>query len=96
MSRALTGTLAIGDACRRRGRSRPSSSSRSVVGLVAAMRREGGGIATLGVSVRYRYPVRVFDRLTMLTSALGWDERFVYLDQSLWRGAEWPPENVPP
>jgi acyl-CoA thioesterase FadM len=57
-------------------------------GLVAAMRREHWGFATLGVSVRYRHSVRVFDRLTMLTSVLGWDERFLYLDQSLWRGAE--------
>jgi acyl-CoA thioesterase FadM len=57
-------------------------------GLVTAMRREHWGFATLGVSVRYRHPVRVFDRLTMLTSVLGWDERFFYLDQSLWRGAE--------
>lgn len=57
-------------------------------GLTTAMRRQGWGFATLGVSVRYRHPVRAFDRLTMLTSAPGWDDRFIYIDQSLWRGSE--------
>lgn len=57
-------------------------------GIIRVMkeRRWAGTIA--GASVRYRHRVRMFDRLEMRTRALGWDARFLYLDQSMWRGEE--------
>jgi len=57
-------------------------------GLVAAMRREGWGMAVAGASVRYRRRVRAFDRLEMRTRMLGWDARFFYVEQSMWRGKD--------
>lgn len=57
-------------------------------GIVAALRRHGWGFAVAGASVRFRRRIRAFDRLTMLSRVLGWDERFLYIEQSLWRGAE--------
>ncbi|MBF9034913.1 thioeseterase [Rhodobacterales bacterium HKCCE2091] len=55
-------------------------------GLDRVLRQEGWGIAVAGVSIRFRRRVRVFDRLEMRTRMLGWDQRFVYIEQALWRG----------
>ncbi len=55
------------------------------MGLADAMRAQGWGAALAGVSVRYRQRVRAFDRLDMVSRLVGWDERFFYVDQSLWR-----------
>lgn len=41
-----------------------------------------------GLSVRYRRRIVVFDRLEMLNRILGWDDRFFYMDQSLWRAGD--------
>lgn len=58
------------------------------IGLAAAMQANGWRVTVAGASVRYRKRVRPFDRLDMVTRALGWDERFIYIEQSMWRGAE--------
>ncbi|MFN3641577.1 MAG: acyl-CoA thioesterase [Gemmobacter sp.] len=58
------------------------------VGLIAVLRREGWGMTVAGSSVRYRRRVRAFDRVTMVTRLMGWDARFLYLDQSMWRAGE--------
>ena len=57
-------------------------------GMVPVLRNKGWGIAVAGVSVRYRRRIRVFERFTMTTRLLGWDARFLYLDQALWKGGE--------
>ncbi|MFN3938242.1 MAG: acyl-CoA thioesterase [Gemmobacter sp.] len=57
-------------------------------GLVGAIRANRWGITAAGNSVRYRRRVRMFDRLTMVTRTIGWDRRFIYLDQSLWRDGD--------
>jgi acyl-CoA thioesterase FadM len=54
------------------------------IGLVAVLRERGWAMAVAGASVRYRKRVHAFDRLTMRTRALGWDERFFYSEQALW------------
>ncbi len=36
--------------------------------------------------VRFRRPVRVFERVELHTRLLGWDETWIYLEQSLWNG----------
>lgn len=53
-------------------------------GLAPIARAKGWGLAVAGASVRYRRRVRAFDRIEMRTRLLGWDARFVYMDQSMW------------
>ena len=54
------------------------------IGLIRALRREGWAVTVAGASVRYRRRVRAFDRLVMRTRAVGWDARFVYVEQAMW------------
>lgn len=58
------------------------------IGLVATLRRNRWRMTVAGVSVRYRRRVVAFQRVEMRTRALGWDSRFIYIEQSLWRGDE--------
>ena len=53
-------------------------------GLHKIAKAKGWGLAVAGASVRYRKRVRVFDRIEMRTRLVGWDHRFVYMDQSMW------------
>ncbi len=53
-------------------------------GLVAALRQNQWGLTVAGSSVRYRRRVRAFDRITMHSRAVCWDDRFIYIEQSMW------------
>ncbi len=55
------------------------------IGLDRVLRREGWQVAVVGASVRWRRRVHAMERLSMKTRALGWDERFLYSEQSLWK-----------
>ncbi len=55
-------------------------------GMVSAMRRNGWGITVAGVSVRYRQRIRLFDRVEMRSRGVGHDGRFIYVDQTMWKG----------
>lgn len=55
-------------------------------GLVRALRRNGWGLTMAGVSVRYRKRIRPFVKFRTVSTCLGWDEKFIYLDQSIWIG----------
>lgn len=57
-------------------------------GLIAALRANRWGMTVAGSSVRYRRRVVMFDRLTMVSRLLGWDARFLYLDQTMWKGPD--------
>lgn len=46
------------------------------------------GITVAGNSTRYRRRVTLFQRLTQVSRVLGWDDRFVYVEQSFWRDGE--------
>jgi acyl-CoA thioesterase FadM len=46
------------------------------------------GLTVAGSSVRYRRRVTMFSRLVMHSRCLGWDGRFLYTEQSMWKGAE--------
>jgi acyl-CoA thioesterase FadM len=52
-------------------------------GLHKVAREKGWGLAVAGASVRYRKRVKMFDRITMHSRLLGWDGRFVYMDQRM-------------
>ncbi|MDM7932306.1 acyl-CoA thioesterase [Tabrizicola sp.] len=57
-------------------------------GLEQILRSRGWGLTVAGSTTRYRRRVTVFARLDMHTRCLGWDRRFLYTDQSMWRGDE--------
>jgi acyl-CoA thioesterase FadM len=53
-------------------------------GVFAGLRRQGWTLTVAGSSTRYRRRVRLFDRLEMRTRFVGWDARFLYMEQSMW------------
>lgn len=53
------------------------------MGLIGMLRDRGWGMAVAGASVRYRRRVTAFQRLEMRSRALGWDDRFLYLEQAM-------------
>lgn len=55
-------------------------------GLIGALARNRWGLTMAGASVMYRKRVRMFDRFEVRSRALGWDDKFIYLEQSMWRG----------
>ena len=57
-------------------------------GLIEALRANGWSLAVAGSSVRYRRRVKMFERVEMRSRSVGWDRRFLYIDQSMWKGAE--------
>ncbi|KGJ03344.1 Acyl-CoA thioesterase FadM [Paracoccus halophilus] len=57
-------------------------------GMVDTMKANRWGITVAGNSVRYRRRIRAFDRFTMVSRVLGWDARFLYMEQSMWRKGE--------
>ncbi|EKE44990.1 hypothetical protein OCGS_1025 [Oceaniovalibus guishaninsula JLT2003] len=58
------------------------------IGVIDLMRRRRWAGTIAGASVRYRRRVRMFDRFEMRSRIIGWDARFLYLEQSMWRGDE--------
>lgn len=58
------------------------------LGMVAALKANGWGMTAAGNTVRYRRRVRMFHRVQMHSRLIGWDARFVYVEQAMWRGGE--------
>ena len=56
------------------------------VGLVRVLRKKKWGLTMAGASVRYRARVRAFQRVEIRSRAVTYDDRFIYLEQSMWRG----------
>lgn len=57
-------------------------------GLGGVLRRKRWAITVAGNTVRYRRRVRMFDRVEILSRCIGWDARFIYMEQSMWRAGE--------
>ncbi len=57
-------------------------------GFAPAAKAQGWGLTVAGTSIRYRRRVRLFDRVEMRSRCIGWDERFLYMDQSMWKAGE--------
>lgn len=55
-------------------------------GLKRVLLANGWGLTVAGNTVRYRRRVRAFDRVTIHSRCIGWDHRFLYLEQSMWKG----------
>jgi acyl-CoA thioesterase FadM len=57
-------------------------------GLIRVLKQQKWGLTMAGASVRYRRRVRMFDRFEIRSRVLCWDERFIYIEQSMWRKGE--------
>ncbi|QXT40125.1 acyl-CoA thioesterase [Gymnodinialimonas ceratoperidinii] len=56
------------------------------IGLVDVLKEQRWGLVVAGSTVRYRARVTPFQRFELRTRFLGWDNRFFYLEQAMWRG----------
>ena len=56
------------------------------MGLWDVLKREGWGLVVAGSSVRYRARITALQRFDLRTRLLGWDGRFFYIEQGMWRG----------
>ncbi|MCT4555210.1 MAG: thioesterase family protein [Pelagimonas sp.] len=54
-------------------------------GLATVLKQKRWGLTVAGSVVRYRRRVRMFDRVETHSRLLGWDHRFVYIEQSMWK-----------
>ncbi|MDA7423533.1 thioesterase family protein [Thalassococcus lentus] len=54
-------------------------------GLLKLLARKRWGLTMAGAVVRYRRRVRAFDKIEMRSRLLGWDGKFMYLEQSMWK-----------
>ena len=57
-------------------------------GLDRVLREKRWGLTVAGSTIRYRRRVTIFSTLTMHTRCVGWDSRFLYIEQSMWREDE--------
>lgn len=55
------------------------------VGLISAIAKQRWGMTMAGSTVRFRRRIRGFERFEMRSRAVCWDERFIYLEQSMWK-----------
>jgi acyl-CoA thioesterase FadM len=55
------------------------------VGLIKVLRRKRWGLTMAGCSVRWRARVRTFETVEIRSRCVGWDDRFVYIEQSMWK-----------
>ncbi|MEM7722857.1 MAG: acyl-CoA thioesterase [Pseudomonadota bacterium] len=56
------------------------------VGLFEVLKREGWGLVVAGSTIRYRSRITAFQMFEMRTRLVGWDDKFFYIEQSMWRG----------
>lgn len=54
------------------------------MGALPIFREKRWAFTIAGASVRYRKRVRGFDKLLMKSRITCWDERFLYIEQSMW------------
>lgn len=57
-------------------------------GFFEVLRENGWGLTVAGNSVRYRRRIKGFDRFSMVTRFIGWDSRFLYMEQTIWKRGE--------
>jgi len=53
-------------------------------GLHRVLKSNRWGMTVAGNSTRYRKRVRLWDVVEMRSRCIGWDARFLYMDQSMW------------
>ncbi len=60
----------------------------SRAGLFRALRAHRWGIVVAGNTTRYRRRITMWQRFEMRTRCIGWDQRFLYMEQGMYRGGE--------
>jgi len=55
------------------------------MGISALCTSRGWYLTVAGAAIRYRRRVRTFDRFEVESRLSGWDRRFFYVEQSMWR-----------
>jgi acyl-CoA thioesterase FadM len=55
-------------------------------GLWRILQERRWGLVVAGASVRYRSRIRPFQTFELRTRVLGWDTRFIYVEQAMWKG----------
>lgn len=58
------------------------------MGLIGPLRQNGWALTMAGASVRYRRRIKTFQRFTMRSRPVCRDDRFLYLEQTMWVGKE--------
>ena len=53
--------------------------------LWKALRDKGWLMTMAGVTVRWRRRVRMFDKFTIRSRGVCWDDKFIYIEQSMWK-----------
>ncbi|MBB3994258.1 acyl-CoA thioesterase FadM [Sulfitobacter undariae] len=53
------------------------------IGLITVLRREGWGMTMAGSHVRYRRRIRGFERFSIHSRVVCWDDKFIYIEQSM-------------
>jgi acyl-CoA thioesterase FadM len=53
-------------------------------GFTRVLRQKGWGLTVAGSVVRYRKRLTLFTKVEMQTRMLGWDDKFIYIEQSMW------------
>jgi acyl-CoA thioesterase FadM len=56
------------------------------IGLWSVLQQQKWGLVVAGSTTRYRSRITTFQRFEMRTRFLGWDDKFFYLEQAMWRG----------
>ena len=54
-------------------------------GLASTIKAQKWGLTIAGSSVRYRRRLGAFARIEMRSRGLCWDDRFIYIEQSMWK-----------
>ena len=54
-------------------------------GLVGTLRRQGWVGTVAGATIRYRRRIQVFQRFEMRSRIIGWDAKFIYMEQAMFR-----------
>lgn len=54
------------------------------MGLAKVLKKNKWGLVVAGASIRYRRRVRMFDKVTIRTHVDSFDERWIYVMQSMW------------
>lgn len=55
------------------------------VGLIKVITGQRWGLTMAGSTVRFRRRIRGFEKFEMRSRAVCWDEKFIYLEQSMWK-----------
>lgn len=56
------------------------------IGLWGVLKEQRWGLVVAGSTVRYRARITPMQRFELRTRFLGWDHRFLYIEQAMWRG----------